>query len=113
MSKRSDWCEFDKKTREYIKKRERWRCIICGSTNELTIAHIFLSRAKGGAGVKENGVLICRKDHYFLLDNPIGKRNCELSKRYKERLKAYLIIKENIEYNNEFIESLRYKKWNN
>ena len=110
MNKRVKWTDIDDVTRQYILKRDK-KCLICGRTNELTLAHIFLSRAKGGKGCKENLVTICKQDHYFLLDNPIGKKNNELSKRYKERLKAYLIVKENIKYNDEFIESLRYKKW--
>ena len=45
MSTRSKWCEFDKETRKYIKKRDNNECVICHSKGALQIAHIFLSRA--------------------------------------------------------------------
>lgn len=109
MSKRSSWCEFGKETRKYIKNRDQNRCILCGSTNNLQIMHIFVNRSHGGKGSKENGCLGCYRCH-IILDNPIGAKMNELSKKYKERLKTYLIVKENIEYNKDFIESLRYKK---
>jgi len=108
-NKRTIWCEFDIKTRDYIKKRDNNRCLICGGTYNLQIMHIFVNRSHGGKGCKENGCLGCMKCH-MILDNPIGTKMNELSKRYKERLKTYLIVKENINYNDEFIESLRYKK---
>ena len=61
MTKRSMWCEFDKDTRKYIKKRDNDRCIICGNKKTLQIMHVFLSRAHGGKGSKENGCLGDRK----------------------------------------------------
>ena len=30
MSKRSNWCEFDKNTRKLIYERDKKRCIYCG-----------------------------------------------------------------------------------
>ena len=55
MSKRSNWCEFDKETRKYIKKRDNNECVICHKKGALQVMHIFLSRAKGGKGSKDNG----------------------------------------------------------
>ena len=107
--KRTKWTDIDNKTRKYVLDRDK-KCLICGSTYNLTLAHIFLSRAKGGKGSKDNLVTLCSKCHYYIVDNPIGTKYNELSKRYKERLKAYLIVKENIDYNEKFIESLKYKK---
>lgn len=68
MSKRSKWCEFDKKTREEIYVRDNNRCIYCNGTFGLGIAHVFVSRAHGGKGSKENGVLLCTSCH-GALDN--------------------------------------------
>ena len=48
MSKRSQWCEFDKETRKYIKKRDNNECVICHREGALEAMHIFVSRAKGG-----------------------------------------------------------------
>lgn len=108
MSKRSSWCEYDKETRKYIKKRDKNECVICHKKGALQIMHIFVSRAKGGKGCKENGCLGCVKCHQ-IIDNPIGKQN-ELRKRYLDFCKNYLIEKEKITLNKEFLDSLLYKK---
>ena len=109
MSKRSNFTEFDKETRKYIKKRDKDKCVICGAKGGLQIMHIFLSRAKGGKGCKENGCLGCVKCHN-ILDNYIGKEQSRKSKEYLEYCKKYLIEKENIKDTKELIENLKYKK---
>ena len=113
MTKRSMWCEFDKDTRKYIKKRDNDRCIICGNKGALQIMHVFLSRAHGGKGSKENGCLGCVNCHK-IIDNPIGTTQNELSKKYLQRCKDYLIEKENLwstyKSEKELKESLKYKK---
>lgn len=109
MSKRSQWCNVSKELRKYIIDRDK-ECIICGAKKPLTMAHIFLSRAKGGKGCKENIVALCNRCHYYILDNPIGKENIEKSKRIEEYCKKYLIDKENIIYNDDFINNLKYHK---
>ena len=90
MSIRSQWCEFDKETRKYIKKRDNNRCIFCGNNGALQIAHIFLSRSHGGKGCKENGVMLCIKCHQAL-DN--GK-DVSLRDQISQFCRAYLIKKE-------------------
>lgn len=95
MTKRSQWCEFNKETRKEIKKRDKDRCIICGSTGALQIMHIFINRSHGGRGCKENGVLGCIKCHR-IMDNPIGDKEFELSRKYLDYCKKYLIDKENL-----------------
>lgn len=109
MSKRSQWCDVSKELRKYIISRDR-QCVICGAKKPLTMAHVFLSRAKGGKGCKENIVALCNNCHYYILDNPIGKNNIEKSKQIEEYCKRYLISKENIVYNDEFINNLKYHK---
>ena len=109
MSKRSNFTEFDKETRKYIKKRDKNKCVICGAKGGLQIMHIFLSRAKGGKGCKENGCLGCVKCHN-ILDNYIGIEQSKKSKEYLDYCKNYLIEKENIKDTKELIESLKYKK---
>ena len=73
MSIRTQWTDFDKETRKYIKKRDNNQCVICHSKGALQIMHIFLSRGQGGKGCKENGCLGCIKCHK-ILDNPIGEQ---------------------------------------
>ena len=76
--KRTKWTDIDNKTRKYVLDRDK-KCLICGSTYNLTLAHIFLSRAKGGKGSKDNLVTLCSKCHYYIVDNPIGTKYNELS----------------------------------
>ena len=109
MSIRSNWCEFDKETRKYIKKRDNNKCVICGSKGALQIMHIFVNRSHGGKGCKENGCLGCINCHR-ISDNPIGSSENLLSEQYLQKCKDYLIEKENIIYNKEFIESLKFDK---
>lgn len=109
MSVRSQWCEFDKETRKYIKKRDKDKCIICGNKGALQIMHIFINRSHGGKGCKENGVLGCIKCH-SIIDNPIGIEQNKLAKEYLQKCKDYLIQVEHINYNNEFIKLLKFDK---
>lgn len=109
MSIRTNWTEYDKETRKYIKKRDKNECVKCHSKGALQIMHIFLSRAKGGRGCKENGVLGCVKCH-SILDNPIGEEQNKKSKEIMDFCKNYLIKKEHIIYNDEFINSLKFNK---
>ena len=106
--KRKEWSEFDKATREYIKKRDDSKCIFCGSQYSLQIAHIFLSRAQGRNSSEKNGVLLCLKCH-MILDNPIGDSQNEKSKTIKKYCENYLIKKENID-KSKIIDELKYKK---
>ena len=111
MSIRSQWCEFDKEERKYIKKRDKDRCIICKNKGALQIMHIFINRSHGGRGIRTNGCLGCIKCHK-IIDNPIGVEQNKKSKELLEFCKQYLIDVENINFNDEFIDSLKYKKEN-
>ena len=104
MTLRSSYTDFDKETRKYIKRRDKNKCVICGNKGALQIMHIFVSRAKGGKGCKENGCLGCIKCH-AILDNPIGAEQNKLSQEYKAKCYQYLFNKEHIIYNDEFIKS--------
>lgn len=109
MTKRSQWCEFDKETRKYIKKRDKEQCVICGAKGALQIMHIFVNRSHGGKGCKENGVLGCVNCHK-IIDNPIGSIQNELSLQYLDRCKKYLIDIEHLTIDNDFYNMLQYKK---
>ena len=106
MSIRSKFCEFDKETRKYIKKRDNNRCVFCGNNGALQIAHIFLSRAHGGKGCKENGVMLCIKCHQAL-DN--GK-DTSLRDQISQFCRSYLIKKENIMDLSSLMKTLKYDK---
>lgn len=105
--KRKDWCEFSRHERELIKERDSCRCVFCGSPYNLQIAHIFISRAHGGKGCKKNGVILCTNCHQEL-DNYIGSRNRhDLIESY---CKNYLIEKENLTIDDNFIKSIEFHK---
>ena len=103
MSKRSKWCQFDKDTRDIIKIRDKFKCIYCGGNQFLGIAHIWLSRAKGGKGCETNGVLLCQTCHNAL-DNG---RDSALRKKIDKYTKAYLTSV----YGQINVNKLRYRKW--
>lgn len=109
MSKRSDWCEFNREVRRYIKARDKNKCVICGASGSTQIMHVFVSRAKGGKGDKRNGCLGCLKCHQ-IMDNPIGAKDNELSKIYLAKCQEYLINIECITDIEELKKELVYNK---
>lgn len=84
-TKRSRATDITQKTRQEVLKRDGYRCIICGKTNALTIAHA-LSRAKGGRGIKENLATLCMQCHH-VADNGFNKKMRSL---FNEYLNIYL-----------------------
>lgn len=109
-SKRSQWCEFSKEERKYIKKRDKEQCYLCGAKGGLQVMHIFVSRAQGGKGERRNGVLGCVQCH-TTLDNPIGVEQNALSRDYLCRCKEYLREVEHIDISErELCEQLKYHK---
>lgn len=98
--KRKDWCEFSPEERRIIYKRDYNRCIICGSRSFLGVAHIFVSRAKGGKGCKENGVLLCSDRCHSALDQgkDAEKRNSIRTKCENYLNNLYDIDKESLIY---------------
>lgn len=109
-SKRTKWCNVAPPTRNAILVRDGNKCILCGSSSYLTMAHIFVSRAKGGKGSKDNIVTLCKNCHFYHLDNPIGEKNVLQAKVNMEKCKQYLIKKENITNVDVLKERLTYKK---
>lgn len=102
--KRKEWTEFSPEERKIIYERDSRRCIYCGSTSFLGAAHIFVSRAQGGKGCRENGVLLCQLDHQRLdQGKDTNKRN-----RIQNHCEKYL---HNI-YGDINIEEFKYNKWN-
>ena len=59
-------------------KKRKQQCAICHRTGALEA--IFVSRAKGGRGVRTNGVMGCCLCHR-IMDNPIGTDENKLSKQ--------------------------------
>lgn len=74
-SKRAKATDFDSKTKELIRQRDRYQCLFChlrkyGKSEcdwMQDIMH-YINRSAGGLGIPQNGVLGCRY-HHILLDN--------------------------------------------
>lgn len=83
-SKRSKACDISPKVRKEVLERDG-KCIICGATYGLQIAH-YISRARGGLGRCENLAAMCVKCHGEM-DN--GKYHKEHQNAFREHLKAH------------------------
>lgn len=75
-------CDIPAKVKNEVWERDKHRCIICADTNAMPNSH-FISRAKGGLGIPENIVTLCRKCH-FDFDNGVDREY------YRERIERYL-----------------------
>lgn len=83
-SKRSKACDISPKVRREVMERDGHKCIICGSTNNLQVAH-YVSRARLGLGIPQNLAVMCGVCH-FEMDN--GKSHRELQKLVREHLQG-------------------------
>jgi 5-methylcytosine-specific restriction endonuclease McrA len=99
MSKISKACDISPKVRQEVLERDHRSCIVCGSYNNLQIAH-YISRGRLGLGIPENLAVMCAQCH-FNYDN--GKYHNEIKKLFVEHLSAHYK-----EWNEE---NLIYKKW--
>lgn len=81
MKKRTKALAISKAVKETVYKRDRGMCILCGRPG-LPEAH-YISRAKGGLGIEQNIVTLCRPCH-LELDQTTKRR--ELLQRVKEHL---------------------------
>ena len=91
--------ELNEKLKRKVAKRDNYSCLLCGTYTPLAEAH-FLSRAKGGKGIEENIVTLCRRCHERY-DNSAEREDI------KDILKRYLIYCYGSKWNEE---DLIYKK---
>lgn len=82
VSKRTKALSIDSLVRRKVMERDENRCIVCGKSNGLTIAH-YLNRGAGGLGIEENLVVLCLQ-HHFDTDQTIKR------KMYLAFIKDYL-----------------------
>lgn len=99
MSKIKKACSISPAVRQTVLDRDGRHCFICGSTQNLQIAH-YISRARLGIGIPENLGTLCIACHYSY-DN--GKYHNEIKDIFKGHLKAH--------YPNWDESNLTYKKW--
>lgn len=80
-SKRSKACDIPEEVRLKVMERDMGRCILCGSTYWLTLAH-YVSRANGGLGIEQNLVCLCQHCHYETDQSIKRKYNLAVIKGY-------------------------------
>lgn len=65
-SKRSQATDIPKDVRDSVKERDGFRCVMCGSTARIELAHVILSRSNGGLGIEENLACLCQRCHRIM-----------------------------------------------
>lgn len=84
-SQQAKACDISAKVKSIVWERDHHRCIICADTNAMPNAHV-VSRAKGGQGIEENIVTLCRRCHHEF-DNGVDREY------YRAKIEAYLKAK--------------------
>jgi len=84
--KRTKATDIPQSVKREVYERDGGRCVICGSEHGMPEAH-FVPRSRGGLGIKENIVTICRVPCHYEFDH--GYRSDELH----EEVRQYLISK--------------------
>ena len=62
MSKRTKACAITMKVKKIVWERDEQRCIFCHTPYALPEAHV-IPRSKGGLGIEENIITVCRECH--------------------------------------------------
>lgn len=90
MNKRSKACSFGYYAKLNIRERDNHQCVMCGDTNpyHLTYAH-YISRANGGLGIEENGVLLCMECHRETDQSIKRKSNLAIIREYLKKWYPY------------------------
>lgn len=91
-SKRAKACDISQAVKKEVWRRDRGRCIICGSPYAMPNAH-YIPRSKGGLGIPQNIVTLCtnfapNKCHYNFDFGDAEKRE-EIGTKVRDYLKGY------------------------
>lgn len=81
VSKRTKALAIDRLVRLQVMERDNNRCIMCGKSNGLTIAH-YLNRGAGGLGIEQNLVVLCLQHHFDTDQTTKRKLNLAFIKDY-------------------------------
>ena len=98
-SNRTKACDIPRAVKERVWKRDRGKCIVCGSRYAWPNSH-FIRRSQGGLGIEENIVTMCLDCHREY-DQGANRRVIEA--RTEQYLKSL--------YPDWDREKLVYKKW--
>ena len=83
-SKRAKALSISAAVKARVWERDNHLCVYCHSPNAIPEAH-YISRAKGGLGVEENILTLCRRCH-DRYDHGTREEKRELARRFKEYL---------------------------
>ena len=64
MSKQTKLTDISPKVKKEVWQRDEGRCVVCGSSQAMPNAHVFVNRSHGGLGIKENVATLCIKCHH-------------------------------------------------
>ena len=106
MQNRTKKTQISQQVKNKVYLRDNQKCIICGSIYGLPEAH-YISRAKGGLGIEQNIVTLCRNCHSIFDLNKINASKADADK-IKNDIKEYL---QNYYGDSWTEEKLIYKKW--
>lgn len=101
MKKSTKACDISICCREEVMGRDGGRCIVCGSSDGIQIAH-YISRGRLGLGIPQNLACLCHKCH-FDYDN--GKLHKEIQNIFRGYLSSH--------YKGWDETKLTYSKWRN
>ena len=82
-SKRAKACQISGKTKRLVYERDDGLCVVCGQPG-LPEAH-YIPRSKGGLGIEQNVVCLCRRCH-DRFDQGTG----DVTNVIGERIRSYL-----------------------
>lgn len=85
MNERTKACSISKKVRQEVMERDGGKCIFCGGTYNLEIAH-YISRGCGGLGIPENLTVACHQCHSDLDQSSKKKEMHRIQFEYLEKL---------------------------
>jgi hypothetical protein len=82
-------CDISSKVRAEVMYRDEGRCIVCGSTNGIQIAH-YISRARMGKGIPQNLGCMCHLCHMAYDQGHLHKEVKEIFSTYlKDHYKGW------------------------
>ena len=81
-------CDITSKVREEVYQRDK-RCIFCGTTEQLTVAH-YIPRSKLGLGIPQNLVIACIRHHHELDNTTKRKKHLEIVKKHLQQHYGYI-----------------------
>ena len=99
MKKSTKACDISTLCRKEVMKRDGGRCIVCGCSEGIQIAH-YISRGRLGLGIPQNSACLCYKCH-FDYDN--GKLHNEIKNIFRGYLSSH--------YEDWEESKLTYSKW--